>query len=373
MNTFVPAQAIHPGEFLSDELEARGMTQEDLADITGISRRQIINLLQGKSGITPDTAVKLSAAFEQDPAIWMHYQGTYELALASKEQRDISRRAKLYEKVPLRELTRRGWLPKTKKLDELEASVCRLLRIPDIDAAPTLQVAARKSTDYASHSPAQLAWYCRVSQLGESAPVAGEYRDPSWTAIVDALRPLTAKADYARRVPATLAELGIRFVVVHHLKGTLTDGVALWLDDASPVVGLSLRHDRVDNFWFTLFHELSHIHHRDECPVDEDVFESCRDKPAIEQVADSDAASALVPPARLESFIAQCDSLFYQSRVVQFANSLGIHPSIVVGQLQHLGHLKYQQFAKFKEKVRRHICGQAITDGWGDGPSADDQ
>ena len=190
--------------------------------------------------------------------------------------------------------------------------------------------------------------------------------------MVDALKPLTASVTDIRKVPSALAELGIRLVIVQHLKGTKSDGVALWLDPTSPVIGMSLRYDRVDNFWFTLLHELSHIQHKHECPVDEDILATSTAKPAFEQVADNEAAAALVPHEHLTSFIQRCNSLYYSERVVQFSRSMGVHPGIVVGQLQHLKQLNYQQFSKFKEKVRHHISGQTIVDGWDSSPFAED-
>src|SRR5579863_8109858 len=99
----VPVELFPPGEYISDELEARGWTQEDLAEITGISKRQIINLISGKSGITADTAIALAGAFSQEAGTWMGLQTAYELALARKEDRDTARRAKIYEKVPVRD------------------------------------------------------------------------------------------------------------------------------------------------------------------------------------------------------------------------------------------------------------------------------
>ena len=93
MTTFVPSEPFPPGEYLKDELDARGWTHEDLASVVGISRRQVINLIQGKSGITPDTAHALAEAFGQNAQTWMNLQVSYELALAAQKDRGIKRRA----------------------------------------------------------------------------------------------------------------------------------------------------------------------------------------------------------------------------------------------------------------------------------------
>ena len=65
-----------------------------------------------------------------------------------------------------------------------------------------------------------------------------------------------------------IADYGIRFIVVEPLPGIKVDGVALWLDNESPVIGVSVRFDRIDAFWFTLMHEFSHIYHGDALSFD---------------------------------------------------------------------------------------------------------
>jgi HTH-type transcriptional regulator/antitoxin HigA len=101
MAVFVTAEPIHPGEHLNDMLTALKWTHEDLSAVTGISRRQIINLIQGKSGITPETAIALAAAFgEGHEAIgWMNLQAAYELSLAAQKDRDVERRAAVFRRV----------------------------------------------------------------------------------------------------------------------------------------------------------------------------------------------------------------------------------------------------------------------------------
>jgi HTH-type transcriptional regulator/antitoxin HigA len=59
---------------------------------------------------------------------------------------------------------------------------------------------------------------------------------------------LLQSAEEARKVPRMLAECGIRFIIVESLKAAKIDGVCIWLDKHSPVIGISFRFDRIDNF-----------------------------------------------------------------------------------------------------------------------------
>jgi HTH-type transcriptional regulator/antitoxin HigA len=363
MKVFVPAQPFPPGDYLQDELDARGWTVDDLAEVTGITPRQIFNILKAKSGVTAESAKAFADAFGQEAQTWMNLQVAYELALSAQEDRGIAKRAKIFEKAPVRELKRRGWIVDTNDTDELEGEVCRLLSIPSIDAEPSLAVAARKSTSYATDSAAQIAWYSRCRQLAEGVS-AEPYADSKWEPGVRKLLALAENEADVRLVPKTLAEMGVRLVLVQHLRHTKIDGVALWLDANRPVVGMSLRFDRIDNFWFTLMHELIHVKYRDVSPpVDVDI-ENAEGLPEMEKRANSEASNYLLPSEKLESFIARVHPHYYQTKIVQFAQSKKIHPGIVVGQLHHRDKLKQFQLRKLLVKVKDHIAGSAIMDGW---------
>jgi HTH-type transcriptional regulator/antitoxin HigA len=372
MSGFVAAEAFPPGEYLKDQLEARGWTQDDLADVTGISRRQIINLIAGKSGITLDTAIALAQAFGQDAKTWMHLQVSYELALAANEDREIARRAQIFNKVPVREMRRRKWIANVDETDQLESEICKFLEISAITETPRINKAARHGLDYGSDSPAQIAWYFQVRHRAKQV-TAAKYQESAFGDCVVELLKLAAYAEDVRRVPRVLADFGIRLVLVQHLKGTKIDGVATWLEEESvPVIGLSLRYDRIDNFWFSLFHEAMHIKHRDKSPVDVDITgENASSIVEMEKIANEEAAATLIAPEKMDSFVTRHRPLFYQKEVVRFALARGVHPAIVVGQLKHRRELSEDRLNGLQAKIREHIIGAAATDGWGNEPASD--
>ena len=163
--------------------------------------------------------------------------------------------------------------------------------------------------------------------------------------------------------------MGIRFVVIEPLPRSRVDGEAFWISDDEPVVVVSLRYDRIDSFWHTLGHELSHIAHRDGLEIDTDLVGDNRPSPAevsaVELRADREAASLLIDASEIDDFILRVSPLYSRARVNQFANRIRIHPGIIVGQLQHRGELKYSMMRDALVKVRDTITAEAITDGWG--------
>lgn len=143
-------------------------------------------------------------------------------------------------------------------LDRLEQEVCRFLKIPSPGETPRIPFAARAVHREGSSSTAQIAWACRVQE------VASQVRAKTFSVQrveeqIRILPRLSVSNEETRKLRDILADLGIRFVIVEHLPNSRIDGAALWLDDHSPVVTVSLRYDRVDWFWFTLMHELAHI------------------------------------------------------------------------------------------------------------------
>ena len=92
MNTrHIPAEVFPPGEFVREELEARGWTQEDLAEILGRPLRLVNEVIMAKRGITPETANGLAAAFGTSPQVWMNLESIYRLSLDNARQTSAKR------------------------------------------------------------------------------------------------------------------------------------------------------------------------------------------------------------------------------------------------------------------------------------------
>ena len=90
MNTRRVAEVFPPGEFIQEEMEARGWTQEELASIMGRPRRLVNELISGARGITAATAHDLGEAFGTGPEVWMNLESTYRLSLTRRDGNDVS-------------------------------------------------------------------------------------------------------------------------------------------------------------------------------------------------------------------------------------------------------------------------------------------
>ncbi len=360
-----------PGDFIREELKKRSWAQEDLAQILGRTATRISQLLKGKQDVTPEIAVELETAFGIPAAVWLQREAEYRLALMKPETADVRKKASLYELAPIRDMEKRGWIKKTASAEELESELTRFFGVSDLSSPPVIPVSTRRTVSMAEQtdlSPAQRAWCFRARALA-SEQVVTPYDPSKFEECVRKLRPLAAFAPEARKVGSVLSNYGIRFAVVEPLPSAKIDGAAFWIGD-DPAIAMSVRYDRIDAFWFTLCHELSHVRHRDPISIDvalmgEDAVPSAM-KEDFEERADNEAACMLVPQDKLESFILRVAPTYQKERIVQFAHVVKIHPGIIVGQLQHRGQIGYSANREMLVKVRQHaISGATIVDGWG--------
>lgn len=366
MNT--AAEIFPPGEFLRDELEARGWTQTELAEIIGRPVRLINELIAGKKAITPETAIQLGDSLGTGPELWMNLESQYQLSKVRSTDGLIARRAKLYERFPVREMIRRGWIEASKSIDVLEQQFLTFFGIDKLEAEIPFSHAAKKADPEDQPTMLQSAWLFRARKIASELVIA-PYTEVQLRQALPRLSALMSAPEEARHVPRVLAECGVRFVVVEPIPGARIDGACFWLTNDQPVVALTLQLDRIDNFWFVLRHELEHVllRHGQERGyiLDLDLDGAPADQIPEEEKAANDAGQEFcVPTGELSSFIARVAPFFKEERVVLFAQRLNVHPGIVVGQLQRRL-ARYDLFRKYQVKVRHIVTSSAMTDGWG--------
>ena len=365
-----PIPVDHPGVYIGEEIEARGWNQNDLAFVLGTRPQTVSLIVSGKRGVSAALAKSLADSFEVSPDLFLNLQRQYDLSRADDPDEGIQRRARVQQQYPLREMIRRGWIEDAEpKL--LEAQVARFFEVADIADVPHIRHAAKK-TKYDDILPQQLVWLFRVRQIAREM-IVERY---SKRALEDAIARLGTMLQYPeeiRHVPRILEKCGIRFVIVESLPGSGIDGVCSWLDKQSPVIGMTLRYDRIDNFWFVLRHEIEHVLNRDgldEPMIDEELDPTATDLPELELKANAAGAYFCVPSKEMDSFYVRKNPYFSRSSIKAFAKRVQVHPGLVVGQLQ-FRMKKYAFLRDLQVKVRHHIVSSALVDGWGDVVSTD--
>lgn len=361
-----------PGQLIRQLLEERGWTQKVLAVVLNTTEQAINMIIAGKRDINAEMALSLGEVFGIPAERFMDLQKSYELSRARlmvQPDPSLSRRANLFGALPIGEMIKRRWIEAedVKQVDQVEAGLARFFGVASAEEIPILPHAAKRTEVTGPIPPAQLAWLYRVRQIAQEM-VVGRYSHEAVREAITALSGLLSAPEEARHVPRILSEAGIRFVLVESLPKAKIDGVCLWLSDTSPVIGMSLRHDRIDNFWFVLRHELEHVlrlHGRIDPMVDTDIEAAGQDVPEEERLANEAASSFCVPKKELESFIARKQPFFAERDILGFSARLRLHPGLVAGQLRY--RLKrWDLFSKHLVKIRSAVAPGAMVDGWGD-------
>jgi HTH-type transcriptional regulator / antitoxin HigA len=362
----VPAEVFPPGEFLRDELDARGWTQTEFAEILGRPVRLVNEILVGKRGITPQTAQEIAAALDTSPELWLNLETSYRLSRAGPVPERIGREARLRERFPVREMVRRRWIEGSGDVRVLETQVKRFFGVEALDAPPSPPAGGTGVQGPAVLNRAEEAWLFRVGQVAATLEVEA-YSEQALRDSLPRLQALMSDPEYVRQVPAVLARCGVRFVVVEPLPDCRVDGVCFWQSPVSPVIGMSLRFDRIDYFWFVLRHEIEHVLRGEvsvDADLDPDTAPSAAGASTQERAANEAAADFCLPSGHLDDFTARVHPVDSEQRIVAFARSVGVHPGIVVGEMQKRTG-RNQRLRKHLVKVRDILTESATTDGYG--------
>jgi len=364
-----------PGQLIASLLEAKGWTKRVLAIVLDMDETGINRLVSDKRPVDADMALSLEELFGVPAEQFLSLQKSYDLAKARISVRhDPGRatRASLFGGLPIAEMNKRGWIdaPDIKHVSKVQTELMHFFGVNRVEDIEVLPHAAKKTQVNTEATPAQLAWLYRVRKIASEMLVT-RYSEGALKQAVGKLSNLLFSAEEARKAPRILAEAGVRFVIVESLPTAKIDGVCFWLDDAAPVIGMSMRFDRIDNFWFVLRHECEHIlqgHGRSAVILDTDldregagIGETVSEE---ERVANEAAANFCVPKSQMDSFIARKAPFFYEQDIRGFASTLRVHPGLVAGQLRHRTQL-YKRFANHLVKIRSIVIPNAIADGWG--------
>jgi len=205
------------------------------------------------------------------------------------------------------------------------------------------------------------AWLCRISAKASQQPVT---RFDATTFEPGALAPLvrlSTSPHGPREAIEYVKSLGVTVIIENSLPGMRTDGASLMRAPGAPVIGLTLRHDRLDSFWFTLLHEIGHIAlHLSEDPrsVFVDILDEDSPEAEVEAEADAFAKDALVPRdvwLRSDAF-----RLGTELAVLQLAKKCHVHPAIVAGRLR----FERRQFHAFSNLIGLgEVRNQLLTGG----------
>lgn len=364
-----------PGQLIAALLAERGWTQRVLAIVLAMDETGINKLVSDKRSVDATLALALEEVFQVPAERFLELQRSFDLAKARITARpDPGRatRALLYGDLPVAEMIKRGWLAAENVRDtaQVDTELMRFFGVNRLEDIEVLPHSAKKTAVNSQVTPPQLAWLYRVRAIASEMLVA-RYSPAGIQSALPKLRALLGAPEEARKVPRILAESGVRFLIVESLQSTKIDGVCFWLNDRSPVIALTTRFDRMDNFWFVLRHELEHViegHGKAAAMLDTELDGERAGTSANvameERIANEAAADFCVPRKMIDAFIARKAPFFAERDLLAFAKMTHVHPAIIAGQLRFKTGL-YHRFSEHLVKIRSCVVPSTISDGWG--------
>jgi HTH-type transcriptional regulator/antitoxin HigA len=321
-----PVDLPDPVEAIKFRMEQQGLTQRDLVPYFGTVSR-VSEVLSRKRPLNLATARKLHEGLGIPAAVLLAGKGE---ALPAPVA---------VERFPFAEMLRRGWFGEVKGgLKEARKQAEELLQAFfgqsfDLKAIPAFY--RQKIRSGSAEDPyAVCAWKTRVLALAGEQEVDQPFnRDHLSATFLQTLVGLSVLRDGPRTAGELLRGQGIRVVIEPQLPGTHLDGAALLTRTGEPVIALTLRHDRIDNFWFTLLHEVAHVKlHLGE--DDQDAFFDDLDAAGADGEAEADAfaANLLIPENGWQQFRQRRD--WSVPAVTRAARSWNISPAIVAGRVR---------------------------------------
>ncbi|WP_163351430.1 ImmA/IrrE family metallo-endopeptidase [Desulfovibrio sp. JC010] len=307
-------------------MEQLGFKQKDLIQYLG-SKSKVSEVLNEKRSLTLDMMRKLNKGLGISPEVLLQEpRAEFPKSYSSLD----------WALFPLRELAKRGYFSLKQLAEKAEENMREFIAAA---GSPPLVHSCRRQSSWNGKDGdwyATFAWELIVRNQARKKDLDVKYLPGSFTEEnMSRLAHLSCYADGPVLAKEYLERYGIILIVEPAIKGTYLDGVAMLLDDGTPVVGMTLRQDRIDYFWFTLLHELAHIvKHLDvnqPCIID---FKdsSSTSLSTIEAEADMIASRVLIPEVEWSTSDAKrCGS---KAGAIALARKLEIHEAIVAGRIR---------------------------------------
>ncbi len=306
-----------PVEAILFRMEEQGLDRSDLLPYIG-NKSKVSEILSGKRPLSLNMIKALSKGLDISADI-----------LLSDDDIPAENLTIDLSKLPAKEMLSRGWI-KTNNASSLQQFIAPVLNLSS-------QMLFRRSNNSEGYEGLLVAWLSRILNVSYKTVPAnkGSFRKEF---ITKSFLKEVANLSYLDKGPLLAVELlsknGILLIVEKYLSGLKVDGVALLREDGLPVIALSLRHDRLDSFWFTLLHELAHVfkHLSSEHFIFCDDLDETDYVDVLEKEADFLAKDSFIPLNIWKNSSALKDRS--EQSVLNLSQRLRIHPSIVAGRLQ---------------------------------------
>lgn len=338
----IPFEATHPGTVILDEINARNISQKELAHELGVLPTFLNEILKGKRAITADFAILLEKSLGISADYWMRFQSQYDIDKARLKEKNV-RKIELIETwniikeyVPVNQLKKLGYL-----IGTLEEDIIKIKNIYKVETIDSLvnTVAEhsalsfyRKSEKLQINKVNMLAW-SKIAEFESDKIMVLDYDASKIEQLKMELQKIFFENfNVKERTKNLLENFGIKLVYLDKFDKTPIDGFSFWSGN-NPAMALSVRHKRIDNFAFTVLHEIGHIqlHLKEDKERRFVDIIGLKDKDDFELQADEYAQKSLISDSQWKELVDFYTPL-NDDKIFKFGEKHKISPAIILGR-----------------------------------------
>lgn len=341
--------AVHPGYYIKELIEDKNMTQDEFAKRLGTTPKTISKLINGKTSLSADLAIKLANMLGTSIEMWTKFQNSYD-ELINEQEKDklIAAQEKLMKKIDYSYFMKIGLVEDTKIISDKITNLCKSLGVANLEVF--------QEKDYYLNCRAGITkfteenvlnsrlWIEAALKVGENIPIKNNFNKEKILEYIPTIRSLITKTpeEFIPRLKEIFSECGIVFILLPHLKNSGVNGAVKWITSDKVIIAMNDRKKYADVFWFSLFHEIKHVLQQkiNLLILSQDKEDLNLLDKKLEEEADEFAKQILIPAEKFNDFKEKKD--FSEENIIAFAREINIIPGIVLGRLQKEGILNYK-------------------------------
>lgn len=347
-----------PGDTIQETLDARGMSQSELAERMGKNPKNINQIIKGKESITQNTAVQLERVLGIPAQFWLEREKDYRHELAQIEAEEwLAQLQPWVRSFPLTAMKKCAWIPETKSAIEDARNLLSFFGIAtprqwqEIYIKHSLTVSFRMSLAHTNDPAAMSAWL-RQGEIQARNLKLAVYNQTKFYQLLQQLMDLVRlqPRDFKERLQESCRQVGVAVVYTPCLPKVTASGAARWMKNGTaPLIQLSGRYKTNDHFWFSFYHEAGHIlkHGKKEVFLEE--VKGAKIDKKKEKEANQFASEMLFPARAFRSLLKE--PAVTEAVIRSYARKYGTHPAIIAGRLEFKGAVHPSEFHHLKVSI----------------------
>ena len=355
-NQYKPDVVFHPATTLNEKLDEMKMSIKEFALRTGKPEQTIIAVLKGERSLTPEMAVLFENVTQIPAQFWINKQARYNEYIARKKQEQaIAEAIEWTKEFPYREMAKNNWVARTRKIEEKTVNLFNYFGVASHRSWEKLYVETKlKVAAYTSlkqtHQPHAISAWLRQGELQAKEILVPEFNAKRLKSSIPQMRQLMVEqsADFFEKLQNICLDTGVILLFTPKLPKVPLSGSTRWLNN-TPLIQLTARYKRNDNFWFTFFHELGHIILHGKKYISLENVDFAAADPKKEEEAHQFAIKHTFTHEQEEEILQ--NPVITEQDIIDYAKKFNTHPAMIIGRLQYDGHIPYSVGRQFMEPI----------------------